>query len=326
MKTKTGYAVACIAIAGAMAGCGGGSESEAADLPTPKLGETFDLGGAPGAVAVADGSVWVTDSAAGTVARLRPDGKLEGRPIEIEGGPTSITASEDSVWVASGTGLISRIDAASGKAAPVAELSPQPGGLAADLDSVWVTHPADDRVSRIDATTGDTLDEFDVGDLPTDVVLAGGSAWVANVDDGTVSRIEVESGEVSEPISVASGQALALAADETGVWVAATDDARVEGVEVSRIDTASGEPDNASASLDTGIPVRLAIGEGGIWAMLAGPALNGEGSVALIDPATSKASGEALEVGAQPRSIATGGGYVWVTDAEGTLTRIDAGG
>ena len=325
MNTKLPFAIALLAAA-VLAGCGADSEPEDADPPIPQGEQTVELGGTPEALTVADGQVWVADTAGGAIVRLSEDGEESGRPIEVEGGPAFLADTEDSVWVASGTGAITRVDSATGKATPFAEADPQPGGIAADDSFVWVTDPAGDTVAQLDASSGETVAEHAVGDLPTDVAIAGGSAWVANTNDGTVSRIDPDSGDVSEPLAVADQQVLALTADEDGVWVAGTGDERIETVDVSRIDPSDGSLDEESASLESGLPVRLATGEGGVWAMLAGPALSGQGSVVLIDPGTGEPSGEPIAIGAQPRGIASGDGFVWVTDAEGALTRIGARG
>lgn len=325
MNTRTLRFPALLTTAAVLAGCGGGEDPD----PPPELGpdavSVMRIGGTPGATVVAEGSVWIVDGAGGTVTRVdAATGKRMGSPISLQGGPTSIAAGEDAVWVASGSGAITRIDPATARVAVVAEASPQPGGIAVGDGSVWVSDPARDVVQHFDTQTGEDLGETTVGDLPTDVVLAGDSLWVANTDDGTVSRIATESGEVSDPIEVASQQVLALAAGEDRVWVAATDDERVESVVVGQINAGSGEPADQEATLETGIPVRLATGEGAAFVMLSGPPLGGPGSLAVLDPEDGQVVGESIELGEQPTSIAVGEGSAWVSDAEdGTLSRIE---
>lgn len=321
---KNSSIVSCLAVATLLMGCGGDPEEDNEALPSPELAEKLEVGGTLGAVAVAGGDVWVVDEAAGAVVRLDSQGEPKGRPIEIEGGPAFVAGAEESVWVASGSGAITRIDSTSGEATAFAKADPQPGGIAAAGDFVWVTNPSGDTVAQIDADTGRSVTDHPVGDLPTDIAITGGSVWVANTNDGSVSRIAPESGEVSEPVAVADQQVLALSADEDGIWVAGTDDERIESVDVFRIDPSDDSLSESSATLESGLPVRLATGEGGAWAMLAGPALEGEGTVLLIDPETGEPSGDPISVGGQPRGIVAGEGSVWITDAEGTVTRIAA--
>ena len=76
-----------------------------------------------------------------------------------------------------------------------------------------------------------------------------------------------------------------------------------------------------------GIPVDLAAGEGGVWATLVGgsalPGSEQSGRLAVLDPATGDLEGEPIEVGDRPSAVATGDGYVWVANTDGTLTQVD---
>ena len=314
-------------------GCGGGSDDDGAEESVqldPVIEGSVKLGGAPVAVAAGEGGAWVADNTASTVTRLEPSsGKATGKPIEVAAGPLAIATGEGAVWVASGDGTITRIDPDSEEASEIGEPLGQPGGIAAGEGSVWVSNVEDSTLVELDPDTGDVLGETEIGELPSDVVIAGGSVWVANGNDGTVSRVDAESGEVSDTLEVAGLQVLALAADEDGVFVAGTDDELVESVEVTRIDPSSGELSEEPATIETGTPVRLAAGEGAVWAAAVGPlapsAEASPGSVTVIDPATGEAYGEPLETGIRPSGIAAGEGGVFVTNSDGTVTLIAPG-
>ena len=62
------------------------------------LGE-YPVGRWPTAVAVAGGSVWVTDFLDATVTRLNMDGSLR-ETIPVERGPHALLAVHDTMWVA----------------------------------------------------------------------------------------------------------------------------------------------------------------------------------------------------------------------------------
>ncbi len=332
MKTTSLLAL-CLATL-AFTACGGEDDSEpaASAALAPKVAGSAELGGAPVAAAVDSDGVWMADNAGSQVIHLDASSrKPVGAPIPVRGGPLSIAAGDGAVWVASGDGTITRIGSSGEDVTQAPETVLQPGGIAVAEGSVWVTSSPEGRLYRLDAESGEVTDTYEIGEFPADVAVTDGSAWVANTNDGTVSQVEIESGEVSDPVEVAAEQVLALAADEDGVWVAGSDDERVESIDISRIDPSSGEVGDDAASLETGIPIRLAVGEGGVWATVVGPlsatASKKPGSVALIDPATGEASGEPVEVGSRPSGIATGEGSVWVANAgDGTVSQIDPGG
>ncbi len=321
----------------AIGGCGGDpsdlvdAEPASATL-APRADPPIEVGGTPVAIAADESGVWLVDDS-GSLLRLdpeRPDGKQERIPIA--GGLASIAIGEGAVWVASGDGSITRVDPTTGKSTRLDLRVSQPGGIAAGEGSVWVTSSAANRLVRIDPASGDVVgDPIAVGEFPTDVAVGDGAVWVANTRDGSVSRVDSASGAAGPPIPVAEEQVLALALDTDGVWVAKSDELIAGEIEVVRIDPSTSEVAEESVAVDAAIPVRIAAGEGGVWTTLVGGArpLRSEqqSGVAVIDPATGRQIGQAIDVGDRPSGIATGAGSVWVANAgDGTVTRIDPGG
>jgi streptogramin lyase len=283
------------------------------------------------AVAVGDGGVWVADNSGSRVIELDPmDGRPIGRPIPVAAGPEATAVGAGGVWVASGDGTVTRIDPRTGQPDRAPVKVGDPGGIAAGSGAVWVTSRTTGTVTRIDPMTLESAgDPIPVGAGPADVALGGGAAWVANTDDGTVTRIDTSSGEADEPIAVADYQVLGLCFGEDGVWVAKTDDRLARMIDVIRIDPESSEVGDAAAPVPAAIPVRLAAGEGGVWATLVGgirpPASTPRpGRVALLDPTSLDVPAQPVRVGDRPAGVAVGEGAVWVANsASGSVTRID---
>jgi DNA-binding beta-propeller fold protein YncE len=207
-----------------------------------------------------------------------------------------------------------------------------PGGIAAGEGAVWITSHANATVTRLDPRTLKTVGEaIPVGAGPTDVAVGAGSAWVANTDDGTVTRIDASSDDAADPIALAEYQVLALCFGEDGVWAAKTDDRLARTIEVVHIDPSSGQVSGGEARIPAAIPVRVAAGEGGVWATLAGgvrlPATKpAPGQVALLDPSALGSPPRLIHAGERPAGIAVGEGAVWVADSgSGTVARIAAG-
>jgi virginiamycin B lyase len=154
------------------------------------------------------------------------------------------------------------------------------------------------------------------------VLVAEGSVWVANSGANTVSRVDPATGKVAATIGVGK-EPEAIIAGNGSLWVA-----NVTGTSLSRIDPASNRV-VATIRLDRS-PGMLAAGEGVIWVgspwWHSSPPYGGRLSLAKIDPATNRV-GRTVELVMLSQgwavSIAAGGGYVWLVDDSGGLSRVD---
>jgi outer membrane protein assembly factor BamB len=324
-------ALAIAAVGLVVTACGGAAGSESASpLPDPHARAQVRVGGAPVAVATGAGGVWVVDNAGSRVIELDPSGaRPVGKPIAVGAGPEAIAVGEDYVWVASGDGAVTRIDPKTQETRRAPVRIADPGGIAAGDGAVWVTSRAKGTVTRLDPRSLKAVGSaIPVGSEPADVVVGAGAGWVASTAVGTVTRIDATTGKADAPIPVADYQVLGLNFGEHGVWVAKTDDRLAQRIEVVRIDPDSSSVGDAAAQIPAAIPVRLAAGEGGVWATLVGgvrpPATKQRpGQVALLDPDDLSQPARLIRVGDRPAGIAVGAGAVWVADSgDGTVTRI----
>lgn len=330
--TRRVACLAAVALGVALSACGsgyGGGSGEST-LPHPGARHSIDVGGTPVAVAVGTGGVWVVDNSGSRVIELDSmNGRPVAKPIPVAAGPEAIAVGEGGVWVTSGDGTVTRIDPGTRTPREAAAHVADPGGIAAGGGSVWVTSRAKGTVIRIDPRTLKAVDDpVTVGAGPTDVAVGGGAAWVANTDDGTVTRIDESSGQPGDPIQVADYQVLGLCFGENAVWAAKTDDRLARTIDVVRIDPSASQVGDDAARVPAAIPVRLAAGEGGVWATLVGgvrpPESNPRpGQVALLEPASLGTAAQLLRAGDRPAGIAVGEVAVWVADSgSGSVTRI----
>lgn len=225
---------------------------------------TIALGATPTDIAAAGGAIWVVESNPGAssvvVRRIDPLFDAIGPSRQLgnvsPGGPGSLAANGNTVWVAASSGLLTRIDASSGRviqqldpnASPtgiavgdgaiwvtdsqantVTRIDPTglrtpipvgngPGAIAAGASGIWVTDGQDDTVVRIDPATDAVTTSIPVGRSPSAIAVGGGSVWVANQGDGTVSRIDPSSDRVAATISV-GGTPSAIAVADGRAWV-----------------------------------------------------------------------------------------------------------
>ena len=138
------------------------------------------------------------------------------------------------------------------------------------------------------------------------IVLAGCGSDDSEPAPAPAQELSPQAGR---PI-VVGGAPVAIAADDSGVWVADNSGALL------RLD-----PDDPESKPErikiAGGPLAVAIGEGGVW--VAG----GDGSITRVNPTNGKATRLRLHV-TQPGGIAVGEGSVWVTSsAANQLVRID---
>ncbi len=172
--------------------------------------------GAPGAVAPQGHSVWVAPSN-GLLTRLDAlTGRPQGKPVDPNASPSGIAVAEGAVW-------LTDTDAGNViRVDPTRLVTPFPVGngptaIAAGEGGVWVVDSLNETVVRIDADTWAVKAIIPVGRAPTGVAVGGGSVWVANSADGTVTRINPTT---DKPVTITVGgspQALTVAAGR--VWV-----------------------------------------------------------------------------------------------------------
>ncbi len=110
----------------------------AIDAPSARVVRTFDVGGAPRGVAVADGDVWVTLRDARAVVRLDATSGDEVARIPTGGQPWPVAAGGGYVWVATLEGRLLRIDPTRNDVTAEAEVGPEARGVAVGASDVWV--------------------------------------------------------------------------------------------------------------------------------------------------------------------------------------------
>jgi YVTN family beta-propeller protein len=173
--------------------------------------------------------------------------------------------------------------------------------------------------------------------LAVDAVLA--AAMAKKADDRTTrcSDLVVAAREalgLHRPIARRDRRALVLTATGVAVVVAAV----LAGVLLSQGSDQPGRPstkptltpkvdslqridpktNSLVATLDVGSePTGVAVGDDAVWAIQ-----QGENRIAKIDPRTNSVVATGSAPG--PKSVAVGGGSVWVVNADGTVTQLDA--
>ena len=197
-----------------------------------------------------------------SVTRVDPEFDSLGPAVRIgnvdPGGPAAIAARGNAVWVAPSSGLLTRVDAATGR--PVQRVDPNSGPAAVDVGdgAVWVTDDQADNVTRVDPTGLHT--PIAVGNGPTGIAVGEGGVWVADSLDNKVSRIDPGSRSVTDTIPVGRSPS-GVAIGGGSVWVANSGDGTV-----TRIDPRT---DSVLATIPVGgSPQAIAVADGRVWVTL----------------------------------------------------------
>ena len=179
-------------------------------VPTPDAG-------ALAAVTLFDGTTWFTEQFGGALGRIDILGRVEEFPVGVEGAPSGIAASGDSIWfslqghrpalghVRGGDAAIELVELPLGSG---------PLGVAvADDGAVWTALHAADALARVDRDRTVTVLPLDEGAGPFTVVADGrGGVWaslwgadalVRVTASGETERVELPEGAGPRGLSVA---------------------------------------------------------------------------------------------------------------------------
>jgi streptogramin lyase len=170
---------------------------------TNRVSKTLTVGTSNSDIAFAADAVWTIDER-GMLLRVDPDtaavtrrvslGAAAPLPTDDPGGST-LAAAGDTLWVTSGDGHITEIDArtgdilgrARGPALPL-ETSRRTG---ADDSGLWISSPARREIVHIDARTR-RVTRLPIPGDPGPLAIVDGRIWVGTLHDtGTLTRVTV---------------------------------------------------------------------------------------------------------------------------------------
>jgi streptogramin lyase len=248
---------------------GGNATAYRVDPRTNRVAGTLRLPPGSRLAAVAAGSLWLADEAAGTVSQADP---RSGRPLRtVAVGPMQevppngegfrVAVDGDAVWVAKLHTEVVRVDWARGEV--TGRFTSPPGVAYYDLiaagGGVAVTHGEEQDASLLDPRTGRAT-AIPLGGVLAGAAFGAGSFWVS-AQDYTLARIDPASRRVAATVRL-DRQHLprSVAVDDGAVWVLAG------GGLLQRIDPAANRVVHTlqvgPEGVDSG---RLAAGAGAVW-------------------------------------------------------------
>jgi DNA-binding SARP family transcriptional activator len=278
------------------------------DGASGRVDATLPVAGAPGAVAVAAGRVWV-GSTGGIVSGIVPKTLRAQTPVTLAGPPEQLVATPAHVWAVVDR-VIAGVDPAYGKIRVRIRLPREPSASVriapARGGGLWVVDG-----SRLLRRYGE--DGRATGSVPepaplTDIAAGEGKLWALSSAKATLLELNPTTGHSLGPIPLelrhgkAAPAPFAVAAGIGGVWV-------LEGgpPSVVLVDPRVGGPKD---TIPLGIgndPLAITVGAGAVWV-----ADSGDGTVARIDP--SSLALRRINVGGSPADVvAASNSHVWAT-------------
>jgi YVTN family beta-propeller protein len=263
------------------------------------------LGVSAQSLAVAGSAVWAVGSGPNdeflTLERIDPTfgtaSRVRRLPVVATGDSGSLSARGETLLVAPRTGLLTQIDARSGRALsrPV-DPNADPTAAALGFGSSWLVYPEANLVVRIDSLG--RITPIPVGRAPSAIAVGKHAVWVANALDGTVKSIDPATSAVITTIQVGS-RPTAIATDGDDVWVASGGEGKLV-----RIDERT---DRRTATVAVGgSPQSLVVADGKVWASVEIPrAAQPSGGTAVVSSPRPMTLDPAVAPGTGPVQYAT---------------------
>jgi YVTN family beta-propeller protein len=285
------------------------------DPGSNRVVDAIPVGAQPTAVVVGHGSVWVANTADGTVTRIDERSREVVGSVGVGAPASSLTVSEDAVWVGNGSaGTVSRIDAAT-NAVDTMDVSLRPDdivkdtvyGVATAAGSLWVG--VGRTVLRLDPQTGARLARIDLGAVPLALAGSDEALWIAAGDERLI-RIDPITNRPGASAEIAFPRDTAVDADR--VWVI---QGNFQRAAVSAFDADSLAP-RGLIELGAGTPSdvypnALALGGEAVWVALQRYDVPSE--LLRIAPTTGGQEPARIPLAADPTDVAVGDDRVWVT-------------
>ena len=175
-----------------------------------RVAASIPLGVAAQSLAVAGSALWAVGSGPTdpylTLERINPTfgsvSRVRRLPVVVMGDSGSLSGRGETLLVAPRTGLLTRIDARSGRTLGQLDPNAAPSAAALGFGSSWLAYREANLVVRVDSSGAIT--QIPVGRGPSAIAVGKRAVWVANALDGTVKSIDPATGSVITTIPVGS--------------------------------------------------------------------------------------------------------------------------
>jgi streptogramin lyase len=188
-----------------------------------------------------------------------------------------------------------------------------PVSIAAAFGGVWVADRDGGRILRVDPATGAVARWADV-EAPVKIVVAGAGLFAISLDDGALYAINPRGPGKGLEIGIPTRGPVDAVQQGGDLWVLGGADSGLSPLELR-----TSVFRRAGVRLPTRVVGTIAAGQGAVWA-----ALPTARAVARVDPVFLSLGAVYASRGFRPTVVAVDSCTVWLGDADGRVTRIDA--
>ena len=178
----------------------------------------------------------------------------------VTGDSGSLSPSGKTLLIAPRTGLLTRINANSGRILRQLDPKAAPSAAAVGFGSSWLAYREANLVVRVDSSGAIT--EIPVGREPSAIAVGKRAVWVANALDGTVKPIDPATNSPITTIRVGSTPT-AIAAGGDSVWVASGGDGKLVRIDDRSFHVSTVEIGDS--------PQSLVVADGKVWVSVQSP-------------------------------------------------------
>lgn len=181
------------------------------DLSTNTVVSNYEIPPGASGTHFGFGTVWIRNDD-GTVSRFDPETETITASIDVGGTPGWLEPSDDSVWLANGTGgQAVRIDPETNEVVARVETGEPVGAIKENPSGVWI-RSIGGAVTRIDPTTNTVVATIDTPDGGASLMAGPDAVWAPGGASGLVYRIDPDTNAVGAEvdISAAVGETVAM--------------------------------------------------------------------------------------------------------------------
>jgi glutamine cyclotransferase len=187
-------------------------------------GVKFAVGNGPRRVAFDGTHIWVTNSSANMVSKLRASDGFVVANYPAGSGPVSIAFDGAFIWVGNptiGNGIVTRLRASDGMLMGTVPNVDGGDSLVCDGGNVWVANLDERKVRKVNTSSLAVEGPFDAGGPAAALAFDGQNVWVANRGFDTLTELRASDGELIRTVRIGrQTQPQALAFDGANIWAA----------------------------------------------------------------------------------------------------------
>ncbi len=177
------------------------------------------VGSTPKGLAFDGVNIWVANSGAASVTKVRAsDGSVQGT-FAVGTTPTGVAFDGANIWVTNqGSNNVTKLRASDGALQGTFNVGFQPQGIAFDGANIWTANTFTGNVTKLRASDGANQGTFSVGANPVGIAFDGANMWV--MGSGNVTKLRASDGSTQGTFTSGVGGGLtAIVFDGTWIWL-----------------------------------------------------------------------------------------------------------